>query len=210
MKMSEERKSWLRGVMKSTKELKKNKKKRWVAEASYLLFHTACQLCKRDKIGRFLPFIECSRSSTPLPTHPLRSLLLPCIISADITPWKDICRKREREREHMARCIIEQCQRLRLETASAATALLPAGGASKDRKVICHWHNGQTRCHYPPWVWTQFSAPSAAKGSGESEDGEREKKGGKDWMYAGALSLREIHRSAWWIVLSLTVNPQWK
>lgn len=153
-------------------------------------------------------FYQVQSQHPPPNTHtPPRSLLLPSIMSAAITPWKDICR--EREREHMARCIIEQCQWLRLETASAATAPLPARRASKHRKVICHWHNGQTRCHYMSWVWTQFSAPSAAKGSSESEDGER-KKGGKDWIYAGALSLREIHRSAWWIVLSLTVNPQWK
>lgn len=171
------------------KGIKKIKKEQWVAEASYLLFHAACQLCKRDKIAFCLLSSTVAAAPPYPPTLPAPPLYYFC--------WYNSLKRhlqREREREHMARCIIEQCQRLRLETASAAIAPLPAGGASKDRKVICHWHNGQTRCHYTPWVWTQFSAPSAAKGSSESEDGER-KKGGKDWIYAGALSLGEIHRS---------------
>lgn len=52
-------------------------------------------------------FYRVQSQQHPLHPHPQRSLLLPSIISADITPWKDICSERERER--MARCIIEQC-----------------------------------------------------------------------------------------------------
>lgn len=60
--------------------------------------------------------------------------------------------------EHVAGWIIEQCQRLRLETQSWAPPWHNCQ-AAKDRKVVCHWHNGRwTRCYYPQWAGMPLSA----------------------------------------------------
>lgn len=78
-------------------------------------------------IPSILPFSSTVAAPTCSSPHP--------IISADITPRQHVCGE-VRERE--GRCIIEQCQWLRLETAECGCSTGARRGVSKDRKVISH------------------------------------------------------------------------
>lgn len=83
--------------------------------------------------------------------------------------------------------IIEQCQRLRLETAECGCSTIASRGASKDRKVIYHWHNGQTRCHYLPRVLVAFPVWSAANATvGFHRELQIGWKKTADWIYGGS------------------------
>lgn len=93
------------------------------------IFCFSCQLQQGDEIGHSkLP--SCFKYSSKPPTP---SCYYFCCYNSPTFMER---------RERMGRCIIEQCQELRLETAQYDCSTSARWCDSKDRKVIYHWQDG--------------------------------------------------------------------